>query len=105
MALNLSQPSVPAEGSQSSGRSYVEPERLFAMLNGRAVAAAGRRWTIEVFSISHHSGHRWVQLALSGPTQYFLTLRLAAGDGADRLVPALLSWLSRPGQGQVLNVA
>jgi hypothetical protein len=89
-----------------AAKSFVEPERLFAMLNGRSVAASGHRWLIEVFSISHHSGHRWVQLALSGPTQHFLTLRLTAGDGADRLVPALLSWLTHPsGSGQILNVA
>jgi hypothetical protein len=81
-------------------------EAVFHALDGREVGLRGTRWRIEVFSVLDLGGHRFVQLAVNGPTLYMLTLRMKPGAQARHVVPKLLPWLARPtSSGEILDVA
>jgi hypothetical protein len=81
-------------------------ESLFNALDGRDVMVLGRRWRIEVFSVLELAGRRYVQLALHGPEQYMLTLRMRPGAESRQVIPTLLPWLAHPtSSGEILEVA
>ncbi len=84
---------------------FVEPERLFAALDGRHLTVLGRQWRVNIYSVCDRAGWRWIQLALEGDSSYMLTLKTAGHDGVRALVPALLLWLLHPsGSGGVLHL-
>lgn len=81
-------------------------DRLFEDLNGRAITVAHRRWRIEVYGISEDAGWRFLQLALTGPPERKLTLRIAAIHDATHVIRTISSWLMQPSEAQsVLSVA
>ena len=71
-------------------------DRLFESLQGRDVAAGGRQWRVEVYSIRDLGGVRWIQLALNGLPRHMLVLKLAAGAGVRPVLRAVSSWLASP---------
>jgi hypothetical protein len=80
-------------------------ETLFWALDGRDLVVLGNRWHAEVFSVVELAGRRYIQLSLDGPTHYMLTLRLKPESSVRSLIPAVLSWLTRPtASGEVLDV-
>jgi hypothetical protein len=80
-------------------------DRVYWALDGRDVVVLGKRWHVEVFSVVEHAGHRYVQLALDGPQRYMLTLRVVPDTPVNRLIQALLGWLTHPTtSGDVINV-
>jgi hypothetical protein len=84
----------------------VQPERLRAALEGRAVTVSDQSWRLEVYSVTDRDGRRWVQLALEGEPHYMLTLNLTMGAGAQRALNALASCLANPSEaGGIVNVA
>jgi hypothetical protein len=101
-----------ARGSSQTGRTdvdfsgFADRDRLFEQLNGRAVTVADRCWRIEVYGISEAAGWRFLQLALTGPPERKLTLRIAAGYDATHVVRMIASWLAQPSEARhVLTVA
>ena len=98
-------PASPVEGwgSASPVCDFVNAEGLFASLDGRDLSASGQQWRIEVFGIADADHDRWIQLAVSGNECYLVTLRLHAGDGAQRAVAALTGWLANPVDDALLN--
>jgi hypothetical protein len=90
----------------SARRTFVEPRRLFAALDGRELLVAGLRWRIEVFSVRDLAGLRWVQLALKGKSRQTFALKLDAGAGVQRAVEAVVSRITSPAQlSDMSNVA
>jgi hypothetical protein len=86
-----------SEGATLAGvTEFINPDGLFAALDGRDVSASGGQWRIEVFGIADDDHDRWVQLALNGRQRYLVTLRLHAGCGTQRAVAALAGWLAHP---------
>lgn len=80
-------------------------EKVYWALDGRDVVVLGKRWHVEVFSVVEHGGHRFVQLSLDGPERYMLTLRVVPATPVNRLIQALLSWLTHPtASGDVVEV-
>ena len=71
-------------------------DRLFESLQGRDVAAGGRTWRVEIYSISDVGPVRWIQLALNGLPRHMLVLKLAAGSGVRPVLRAVSSWLANP---------
>jgi hypothetical protein len=86
----------------------MDAQSTFETLDGRDLFVSHRHWRVEVFSVSDHADHRWVQVGLHGSGDYMLTLRLPAGAGPQSAVSALWSWLQGPIErrpSQILNVA
>ena len=82
---------------------FINPDGLFAALDGRDLSASGGQWRIEVLGIADEDHGRWVQLALNGRQRYLVTLRLHAGDGTQRAVAALAGWLANPDESLPLT--
>lgn len=80
-------------------------ETIFWALDGRDLVVRGRRWHVEVFSVVELAGRRYVQLSLSGPEACMLTLRLTPATPVRRLIPAVLTRLTRPTtSGEIIDV-
>ncbi len=80
--------------------------RLFEALDGRALFVDHKNWQINVFSVHDEDGCRWVQLALEGPDNHPLTLRMSQYESVKAVVYTLISWLSDPSAtDHVLEVA
>jgi hypothetical protein len=88
---------------RSASVDLVDPERLFAGLDGRAVTVAGDDWRVNVFGVLDQAGRRWVQVALNGSKYYMLTLCLAPGDGVPQALLALSNWLHKPTTGALVR--
>ena len=71
----------------------VDPDELFAELDNLEVAAGGGQWRVEVFSISDHDGHRWIQLVVRGESEHMVTLRVLPGTRVEDALPSLSEWL------------
>ena len=87
---------------------FMDPNRLFEMLDGRDLYISDQPWHVEVFSVSDQAQHRWVQIGLKGDHEYMLTIRLESGSGVLPVVQAVSSWLHTPSETrteQILNVA
>jgi hypothetical protein len=87
---------------------FMDPQLVFEMLDGPDLFVSGRRWRVEVFSVSDHADYRWVQVGLDAPDDHhMLTLRLESGAGPQSALSALSSWLHDPEKrpSEVLNVA
>ena len=99
-----------ASPSQDQGVELERPriedcETLFSTLDGRDLAVMGMQWRIEVFSVCELAGHRYMQLALLGESQFMLTLRVAPRAELQDLIPALLTWVTHPtSTGEILDV-
>jgi len=87
--------SHPASDLLTSG--IVDPDDLFAELDNLEIAAGGDQWRVEVYSITDHEDHRWIQLIVHGESEHMITLRLLPGARLDDAVPALSDWLEAPG--------
>jgi hypothetical protein len=72
------------------------PQEIFEALDGTEVWAAGREWRIEVFSVLEDSSATWLQVRLSGESEWMLTLKLRRGDTAEKALAILASWLDKP---------
>jgi hypothetical protein len=70
------------------------PQRIFKVLDGVQVCAAGRAWRVEVFGVLADDTAIWVQLRLSGWSEHMVTLKLRADDSADQAVAVIAHWLS-----------
>ena len=70
------------------------PDSFFGSLDGRTVRCGGRSWRIVVFSVSEGAGHRWVQLALRGASDYALALRLNGDEGVGQVMRLVTNWLA-----------
>lgn len=82
------------------------PEELFSSIDGRELMVHGRRWSVEVFSVCEISSRRYVQLALRGPSDHMLTLRVGPDAETRQLLPRLLNWLQHPGKtGEIVDVS
>jgi hypothetical protein len=84
----------PASDLLRSG--IVDPDELFTELDNLEIAAGGGQWRVEVFSISDHEDHRWIQLVVHGESEHMITLRLLPGARLEDAVPALSDWLEAP---------
>ena len=71
------------------------------------MAAGGRKWRVEIYSIRDLGGVRWIQLALNGLPRHMLVLKLAAGGGVRPVLRAVSSWLASPSapSASVINSA
>ena len=87
--------SHPASDLLTSG--VVDPDDLFADLDNLEIAAGGGQWRVEVYSISDHDDHRWIQLVVHGESEHMITLRLQPGARVEDALPALSEWLEAPG--------
>jgi hypothetical protein len=74
----------------------VDPDELFAELDNLEIAAGGDQWRVEVFSISDHDDHRWIQLVVHGQSEHMITLRLLPDARLEDAIPALSDWLAAP---------
>jgi hypothetical protein len=82
------------------------PEALFSALDGRRLSVSQQNWLVEVYSVYDDAESRWVQLALQGPPQHTVTVRMALNDSVDHIVDAVEAWLSHPSPThKVLDVA
>lgn len=95
--------SLGAPRALTGGPDFINPDGLFAALDGRDLSAVGGQWRIEVLGIADEDHDRWVQLAVHGRQRYLVTLRLHAGDGTQRAVAALAGWLANPDEALPLN--
>ena len=84
----------PAADLLRSG--IVDPDELFAELDNLEIAAGGDQWRVEVFSISDHDDHRWIQLVVHGQSEHMITLRLLPDAKLEDAIPALSEWLEDP---------
>jgi hypothetical protein len=81
-------------------------ERLFAALDGSEVLASGRRFDLEVYSVTDQPTGRWVQLGLKGLHDHLVTLRLPRQSGLREATTALSEWLADPSHvAEILEVA
>jgi hypothetical protein len=81
-------------------------ERLFEALDGRAIAARGRQWLVEIYSVRREADATWLQLAIHGETSYSILMRLAPDEGLKHATTVLSSWLStRHDPTHIVNVA
>ena len=68
-------------------------DALYRVLDGHVIARRGHQWRLTVCGIFADSTHRWVQIRLTGTSEYLLTLRLAVtATGADYHA-AVAHWL------------
>lgn len=101
----------PAEGPGSSGiesnDSFLTPDQLFSMLDGRTLVTSAGQFTIEVFGVLHEAGCQWAQIALTGPgLRRMLTVRVKPGASVQRAILMLSSWLAFPADYQdIVHVA
>ena len=102
----------PAErpGSSSaveSNDSFLTPDQLFSMLDGRTLVTSAGQFTIEVFGVLHEAGCQWAQIALTGPgLRRMLTVRVKPGASVQRAILMLSSWLAFPADYQdIVHVA
>lgn len=79
----------------------INPDQLFASLDGKDVVVRGRKWRIEVYSVCDMAGARWIQLALDGLPHHMVALRLAVGQGMGPAIRAISSWLANPSSSPV----
>ena len=77
----------------------LEPDHLFAALDGREVNLSGDAYHLEVYGIFDQAETRWVQLAVKGRAEHAVTLKLAATDGVRAILAALSSWSMEPSDG------
>ncbi|MEO7190118.1 MAG: hypothetical protein ABI051_03610 [Vicinamibacterales bacterium] len=81
-------------------------ERLFTALDGSEVRTSGRRFDLEVYSVTDQQTGRWVQLGLRGLHEHLITLRLPQQSGLQEAAVALSAWLSDPAHvDEILEVA
>ena len=88
-------PDVPTDLITSG---IVDPDELFAELDNLEIAAGGGQWRVEVFSISDHDNHRWIQLVVRGESEHMVTLRVLPGTRIEDALPSLSGWLEAGGQ-------
>ena len=77
-------------------RRFVNPDQLFAELDGESISAGMVRGKIEIYGVRDDAGSRWVQLSVIGQTSQMVTLRLPVGEGARGAFAALSSVLQTP---------
>jgi hypothetical protein len=88
---------VDLDGEQLRGAPrYQATARVFEALDGRQVQFSGRRWLIEVYSVTDQAGARWVQLGLRGESDRLMTLKLPPGGSERDALEGLGSVLSEP---------
>jgi hypothetical protein len=91
--------------SQRAHQLTTASDSLFRVLDGRVIARRGRQWWFTVCGIFADSTHRWVQLQLTGTSDYLLTIRLAVtATGADYYT-AVADWLDRAAQSDLAIVS
>jgi hypothetical protein len=92
-------PGLIVGGGQSAAR-------LYQALDGHTIAAGGRQWLVEVYSVRREAEATWLQLALHGESAYNILMRLAPDEGIKHARTALTSWLStRHDPTHIVNVA
>lgn len=74
----------------------VQPEELFAAVDGQELFVAGRHWLIEVYGVLDREGSRWIQVGLKGQRDLMTTLKLAPSAGVRHAMLGLASWLANP---------
>jgi hypothetical protein len=77
----------------------VDPDELFAELDNLEIAAGSGQWRVEVFSISDHDDHRWIQLVVRGESEHMVTLRVLPGTRLEDALPSLSAWLADGAEG------
>jgi hypothetical protein len=70
-------------------------DSLYRVLDGHVITRRGRQWRLTVCGIFADSTHRWVQLRLTGTSEYLLTIRLAVTDTGSDYYTAVADWLDR----------
>ena len=108
LAPNSAVVSASGRRKKSAAERYQTPDRLFELLDGRTVAAAGQLWKVEVFGIRDVAGHRWIQVGLSHEeASRMATVRIAAGGSLDLALSALASWADDEAADEdgLLNIA
>ena len=85
-----------------SVRSHLDPDQLFADLDGRSVTTPQGVWFVQIQSILDDAEFRWMQLTLAGNQSYSLTFRLNPGDDADEALRNLSMWLVSAETHQVM---
>jgi hypothetical protein len=68
-------------------------DSLYRVLDGRVIARRGRQWRLTVCGIFADSTQRWVQLRLTGTSEYLLTIRLAVTAIGSDYYTAVADWL------------
>jgi hypothetical protein len=74
----------------------VHRDHLFTQLHGREVAVHGRRWRLEVYSISDVGDARWIQFGLNGLPRHMLSLKVGRVDGLSSVLRVVSTWLADP---------
>jgi hypothetical protein len=81
-------------------------DALRLSLDGLELSVMGRAWQVEVFSVAEISSRQYVQVALHGPVDHLVTLRLKPASRPALIIPALIAWIGHPGPaGHIVDVA
>jgi hypothetical protein len=64
-------------------------------LDGRFVRVGSIGWRIEIYSVWAEE-MRWVQLALRGPSEHMLALRVPLAANATEILGEIEQWLRNP---------
>jgi hypothetical protein len=105
-ALRLAWISNVAPGDGAARQSILPTDVMTRTLDGRIVNVFDRRWRISVFSISDHSGFRWLQLLLEGRPDYSIIARISPEQSLGQTLRAISAWLANPSRAShILNVA
>jgi len=89
--------------STSSSRRLTGDD-LFAQLDGHLLRIGPIGWRIEIFSVWADDS-RWIQLALRGPSEHVLMLRVSLAAGALEILDEIKEWLRHPRADQTISTA
>jgi hypothetical protein len=82
---------VPGPGAHA----FPSGDELFAHLDGRFVRVGSTGWRIEIYSVWAEE-MRWVQLALRGPSEHMLVLRVPLAANAAEILSEIELWIRNP---------
>jgi hypothetical protein len=89
----------------SGSSAVLSGDELFAQLDGRFLRVGSTGWRIEIFSVWADES-RWIQLALRGPSEHMLMLRVPLAAAALDILDEIKHWLRHPDAAEtVCNAA
>ena len=79
---------------------------LFQALDGRSLSVSSSQWLIEMYGVFEQQGSYWVQLALRGPSDYSVAVKISPRDTEIQVLEALSMWVAEPSDtsGRVLSL-
>jgi hypothetical protein len=87
--------SITARPAIADTHCVASGDELFEQLDGRFVQVGPAGWRIEIYSVSADV-LRWIQLALRGPSDHMLILRMPLAAQALDVLGEIEEWLRNP---------